>query len=177
MRVRAIVLMGFMGTGKSEVGRRLAQRLGRAFVDTDQLVEERAGKRIAAIFADDGEPAFRALERAAVTEAADRGGAVVALGGGAVLDPENVCRLREAGVLVYLTARPDVILGRVGDGANRPLLREDPRAAVTRLLAERGPVYAAAADVTVDTSERTADEVVGEIQQALARSERWKSST
>jgi len=169
--------MGFMGTGKSEVGRRLAQRMGRAFVDTDQLVEEHAGKRIATIFADDGEPAFRALERAAVVEVAARSGAVVALGGGAVLDPVNVRCLRDAGVLVYLTARPDIIMGRVGDGANRPLLRDDPRAAVTRLLAERGPIYAAAADLTVDTSERTADEVVGEIQQALARSERWKSST
>ena len=67
--------MGFMGTGKSEVGRRLAKRLGRAFVDTDRLVEERAGKRIATIFAEDGEPAFRSLERAAVAEAAGRGGA------------------------------------------------------------------------------------------------------
>lgn len=169
--------MGFMGTGKSEVGRRLAQRMGRAFVDTDQLVEEHAGKRIATIFAEDGEPAFRALERAAVVEVAARSGAVVALGGGAVLDPVNVRCLHDAGVLVYLTARPDIIMGRVGDGANRPLLRDDPRAAVTRLLAERGPIYAAAADITVDTSERTADEVVGEIQQALARSERWKSST
>ncbi|MBP1690033.1 MAG: Shikimate kinase [Deltaproteobacteria bacterium] len=177
MRVRAIVLMGFMGTGKSEVGRRLAQRLGRSFVDTDQLIEEHTGKRIPAIFAEDGEPAFRAFEREAVAEAAGRGRAVVAIGGGAVLDPENVRCLRAAGVLVYLTARPEIILGRVGAASNRPLLRDDPRAAVTRLLAERGPVYAAAADITVDTSERTADEVVAEIQQALARSERWKSST
>src|SRR5215470_5572891 len=106
MRSRAIVLMGFMGTGKSEVGRRLAQRLGRAFVDTDQLVEERAGKRVAAIFADDGEPAFRGLERTAVADAAARAGAVIAVGGGAVLDPENVRVLRAAGVLVHLTARP-----------------------------------------------------------------------
>ena len=169
--------MGFMGTGKSEVGRRLAQRLGRAFVDTDRLVEARAGKRIATIFAEDGEPAFRTLERAAVAEAAGRGGPVVAVGGGAVLDPENVRCLRAAGVLVYLTARPEIIMGRVGDGSTRPLLRDDPRTAVVRLLAERGPVYAAAADITVETSERTADEVVGEIQRALARSERWTSST
>ena len=171
------MLMGFMGTGKSEVGRRLAQRLGRAFVDTDRLVEERAGKRIATIFAEDGEPTFRTLERAAVAEAAGRGGAVVAVGGGAVLDPENVRCLRAAGVLVYLTARPEIIMGRVGDGSNRPLLRDDPRTAVARLLVERGPVYAAAADITVDTSERTADEVVGEIQRALAGAERWTSST
>lgn len=177
MKVKTIVLMGFMGTGKSEVGRRLAQRLGRAFVDTDQLVEERAGKRVAAIFSEQGEPAFRALERDAVAEAAGRGGAVVAVGGGAVLDPENVRCLREAGVLVHLTARPEIILRRVGTGAGRPLLADDPRAAVQRILAERGPVYEAAADVTVDTSDRTADEVVQEIQQALGRSERWKSST
>ncbi len=177
MRVRSIVLMGFMGTGKSEVGRRLAQRLGRAFVDTDQLVEERAGKRVAAVFADDGEPAFRALERDAVVDAVGRGGTVVAVGGGAVLDPENVRRLRDAGVLVHLTARPEAILKRVGDAASRPLLRDDPRATVTRLLAERGPMYAAAADVTVDTSDRSADEVVEEIQQALSHSDRWKSST
>ena len=172
-----VVLTGFMGTGKSEVGRRLAQRLGRAFVDTDQLVEERAGKRVAVIFADDGEPAFRALERTAVADAAARGSAVVAVGGGAVLDPENVRALRECGVLVYLTARPDVILRRVGDVRSRPLLRDDPRATISRLLGERGPVYAKEADVTVDTSDHTADEVVEEIQQALARSERWKSST
>ena len=177
MRGRTIVLMGFMGTGKSEVGRRLAQRLGRAFVDTDQLVEERAGKRVAEIFADDGEPAFRALERAAVADAAARSGVVVAVGGGAVLDPENVRLLRDAGVLVYLTARPQVILRRVGDTKHRPLLRDDPKGTIDRLLAERGPVYAAAADVTVDTSEHTADGVVKEIQGALARSERWKSST
>ncbi len=171
------MLIGFMGTGKSEVGRRLAQRLGRALVDTDQLVEERAGKRVAAIFAEDGEPAFRALERDAVATAAARGGAVISVGGGAVLDPDNVSRLREAGFLVHLTARPESILARLGDVSTRPLLAKDPRGTVTRLLAERGPVYAAAADVTVDTSDRTAHEVVHEIQQALGRSERWKSST
>src|SRR4249920_2152552 len=98
----AIVLTGFMGTGKSEVGRRLAKRLGRAFVDTDQLVEARAGKTIAAIFAEDGEAAFRVLERDAVDTAAARGEAVIAVGGGAVLDAANVARLRAAGVLVCL---------------------------------------------------------------------------
>jgi shikimate kinase len=177
MRGRTIVLMGFMGSGKSEVGRRLAQRLGRACVDTDQLVEERAGKKVAAIFAEDGEVAFRTLEREAVADAAARGSTVLAVGGGAVLDLENVQRLRDAGVLVYLTARPDVVLRRIGNPSTRPLLKDDPHAAVTRLLAERERFYAAAADVTVDTSDRTVDEVVAEIQQALVRSERWKSST
>ena len=171
------MLTGFMGTGKSEVGRRLAQRLGRSFVDTDQLVEERAGKRVAAIFADDGEAVFRRLEREAVVDAAGRTGVVIAVGGGAVLDPENVRHLQQSGVLIHLTARPEVILDRVGDARSRPLLRQNPRGTVARLLEEREPAYAAAADMTVDTSERTADEVVGEIQSALARSERWKSST
>ncbi len=173
------MLMGFMGTGKSEVGRRLAQRLGRAFVDTDEWIEERAGKRIAAIFNEEGEAAFRRLEReaVAVAAAANRGDAVIAVGGGAVLDPENVRRLREGGVLVHLTARPEVVLRRIGDGASRPLLRDDPEAAVARLLAEREPAYAAAADVVVDTSEHDAEQVVEEIQRALAGAERWKSST
>src|SRR5258708_15535159 len=94
----AIVLTGFMCTGKSEVGRRLAARLGRVFVDTDQLVEREAGKSVAAIFADDGEPAFRARERDAVATAAARRDAVIAVGGGAVLDATNVARLRRAGV-------------------------------------------------------------------------------
>src|SRR5437762_10029536 len=117
----AIVLTGFMGTGKSGVGRRLATRLGRAFVDTDQLVERRAGKSVAAIFADDGEPAFRALERDAVATAAARGDAVIAVGGGAVLDATNLTRLRAAGVVVCLTAAAETILRRVGDASQRPL--------------------------------------------------------
>ena len=89
----------------------------------------------------------------------------------------NVRRLREGGVLVHLTARPEVVLRRIGDGASRPLLRDDPEAAVARLLAEREPAYAAAADVVVDTSEHDAEQVVEEIQRALAGAERWKSST
>ncbi len=178
--MRAVVLTGFMGTGKSEVGRRLAKRLGRAFVDTDELVETRAGKPVAAIFRDDGEPRFRALERAAVVDATARAGAVVALGGGAVLDPENLACVRANGVLVCLTARPETILARIGDVRRRPLLASgDPREIIERLLAERQEAYAAA-DLTVDTSERSAEEVVEEIREQLAeveRSGRWKPST
>jgi shikimate kinase len=177
----AIVLTGFMGTGKSEVGRRLAARLGRAFVDTDQLVEREAGKSVAAIFADDGEPAFRARERDAVATAAAHRDAVIAVGGGAVLDATNVARLREAGVVVCLSAAPETILRRVGDAAKRPLLAGgDPRAAIERLLAARKPSYDAAADLTVDTTERAVEDVVEEIRERIGRFERerqWKSST
>ena len=179
--MRVVVLTGFMGTGKSEVGKRLAKRLGRAFVDTDELVETRAGKSVAAIFRDDGESRFRTLEREAVADATARAGAVIALGGGAILDAENVARVRASGVLVCLTASADTILKRIGDVRRRPLLAKggDPRANVERLLAERGDAYGAA-DLTVDTSTRTADEVVEEIRTQLAeieRSARWKSST
>jgi shikimate kinase len=165
--MKAIVLMGFMGTGKSEVGRRLAKRLGRAFTDTDELVEQRAGRTIREIFETDGEPAFRALERAAVADAVRRGG-VVAVGGGAVLDPLNLAALRAAGILVHLTAPPDVIRARVGDAGTRPLLAGRSDTTVERLLAERRAAYAAAADFTVDTAGRTADEVVEEIRMAVA---------
>lgn len=167
--MRAIVLMGFMGTGKSEVGRRLAQRLGRIFVDTDAMIVERAGKSVPAIFAEDGEVRFRTLEAEAVAEAVRRHGAVIAVGGGAVVDPANAGRLRAAGVMVHLTADPETILARVGDAPDRPLLAGgDPREAVTRLLAEREAAYTAAADVTVDTSARTVDEVVDEIRRTVA---------
>lgn len=177
----AIVLTGFMCTGKSEVGRRLARRLGRPFVDIDQLVEARAGKTVAAIFADAGEATFRALEREAVADAIARRDPVIAVGGGAVLDAANLERLRAAGPVVCLTANADTILRRVGDVSRRPLLAgDDPRAAVERLLAERRPAYERAADVTVDTSDRTVDEVVADVREnveSIERSQRWKSST
>jgi len=178
----AIVLTGFMGTGKSEVGRRLATRLGRAFVDTDQLVERETGKSVAAIFADDGEAAFRAHERDAVTTAAARRDAVIAVGGGAVLDAANRARLREAGVVVCLTASAETILRRVGETTQRPLLAGgEPRAAIERLLADRRPSYDAVADLTVDTTDRRPEDVVEEICERVARFERerqqWKSST
>jgi shikimate kinase len=176
--MRTIVLMGFMGTGKSEVGRRLARRLGCAFIDTDRLIEERAGKSVSAIFAEDGEVQFRAMEAEVVAEAAGRAGSVIAVGGGAVVDPTNAARLREAGVMVHLTADPETILARVGAAGSRPLLAgRDPRAAVNRLLDERRAAYEAAADVTVDTSTRTVDEVVDEIRRTVAGVEpggRWK---
>jgi shikimate kinase len=176
-----IVLTGFMCTGKSEVGRRLAKRLGRPFVDTDQLIEQRADKTVAAIFRDDGEPEFRAFEREAVAAAAADEDTVIAVGGGAILDPTNVERLRARGIIVCLSANTDTILRRVGDVSRRPLLAGgDPRGTVERLLAERGPAYERAADVTVDTSDRKVGEVVERVHEEIGRLERtnrWKSST
>jgi shikimate kinase len=155
--VRRIVLAGFMATGKTQVGRRLARALGWRFVDTDALVEAAAGRSVAAIFAEEGEPGFRARERAAVAEACAMPSAVVAVGGGALLDPANREALLAAGPVVCLRASPEEILRRVGTARDRPLLSGPAiRSAAERLvriealLAERAPVYDCATHV-VDT--------------------------
>ena len=120
-----LVLVGMMGAGKTTVGRRCATRLGRGFVDTDDLVESTTGMRVAEIFETQGEPAFRELERVAVADAcASPEPLVIACGGGAVLDPDSRRALRDAGLVVWLRAAPEVLSGRVGQdgGATRPLL-------------------------------------------------------
>lgn len=157
-----------MGTGKTSVGRALARRLGRPFLDTDELVEKQLGRPVAAVFAAAGEGAFREAERAAAAAAVRVPGAVVATGGGILGEDENVALLRRAGPLVCLTARPAVILARVGDVATRPLLAAapDPRRAIERLLAERAPRYALA-DLQLDTSDLRLEEVVERICAAL----------
>jgi len=176
-----IVLIGFMGTGKTAVGRRLAERLRRPFVDTDTIIETRDGRTIARIFAEDGEPAFRGLEAAAVAEAGASHGAVIATGGGVPLRPDNMRHLRRHGVIVALTASPRAILARVGGGADRPLLGPDPEAAVRRLLAERDAAYRDA-DLVVDTSDRSTDEVAEYVlafveSRSVARTSPARTST
>lgn len=163
-----IVLAGFMGTGKSAVGRRLAERLERRFIDTDTVVEQEAGKSISRIFADHGEPGFRERERRAVRRIAQERTGVIAVGGGAFLDDENAAVMKASGLVVCLTARPDVILRRVGRDTNRPLLRGPyPLENIRRLLSERADAYTRA-DITIDTSDLTPDEVVETVLRALA---------
>jgi shikimate kinase len=169
--VTQIILTGFMGTGKTEVGRRLAHTLGRPFVDTDRLIEAKAGRRIAEIFATDGEARFRALEREAVAEACGIADAVVATGGGALADPESHGRLATAGPIVCLTATPREILKRVGDARTRPLLASCRSAAerlerIEALLAARAAVYRSATH-TIDTTGLTVDQVVGRVRAAV----------
>lgn len=159
-----IVLVGFMGTGKSAVGHILAHKLNREFVDMDIVIEERAGKPISAIFADDGEPAFRAQERALVQELSARTGQIIATGGGVVLNPDNVTDFSRTGVVVCLRAQPETILDRVAHDSHRPLLESDPdkAAAIRELLAHRKPLYEAI-PLHVDTDHRTAREVAEEV--------------
>lgn len=163
-----VVLTGFMGTGKTSLGERLAVRLGRPFVDTDALIERDQRRSVAAIFARDGEAHFRTAERRAIAAAVAVPGAVIATGGGAIVDPENLATLRAAAPLVCLVARPEVILARTrGAEPARPLLHgDDPMQRIADLLAERAPAYANA-DLTLDTSDRPLDELVVELESFL----------
>lgn len=149
---RNLVLVGMMGVGKSTVGAVLAERLARPFVETDALVEAEAGRRIAEIFADQGEAGFREHERRAVRAAATRDGQVISAGGGAVLDDRNVADLRRNGVLVLLDAPADVLAARLETVSDRPLLGDEPAERLDLLLDERNPTYGEVADHTVDAT-------------------------
>jgi len=157
---RALVLIGPMGAGKTSVGRRVARALQQPFSDTDKIVVRDHGP-IPALFTAHGEAHFRAIEREAVVEALARGG-VVALGGGAVLDPTTRARLA-AHRVVLLTVAPHVVASRI-HGDERPLLGdEDPAARWLRIFEERRPVYEATADIAFDTSSGPLARVVDDI--------------
>jgi len=167
-----VVLTGFMATGKTEVGRRLARLLACPFMDIDGLVEVAAGRTVTEIFANEGEPRFRTLERAAVERACGVPEAVIATGGGTLLDPENRRRLAAAGPIVCLTARPEAILRRGGAPESRPLLAKENGASarlarIQALLAERAPAYAIATHA-IDTSELSLDDVVERVRGLVA---------
>lgn len=153
-----VVLVGPPGAGKSTVGRLLAARRGVPFRDTDEDVEATAGKTIAEIFYDEGEPAFRALERAAVVQALSEHRGVLSLGGGAVLDPTTRALLREHHV-VFLSVGLRDAAKRVGLSRDRPVLALNPRATLATLLAERLPLYREVADVEIATDGHTPDEI------------------
>jgi shikimate kinase len=163
-----IVLIGFMGTGKTAVGRVLADRLSRQFIELDALIEQRAGKTIPEIFAQDGEIAFRELEIEATRDVAEKENTVVACGGGVVLNQINIDRLRKHSVIVHLTAPPAAILNRTSSDKNeRPLLvAEDKAGEVRKLLEFRQPFYERAADITVDTSGL---DVAGVVEKIITR--------
>ncbi len=166
---RAIVLVGMMGSGKSSVGRRLANRLGMPFVDADTEIETAAGMTIPEIFAQRGEAEFRDGERRVIGRIlATRAPLVLATGGGAFMNPETRQKVKELGIAVWLKAEPEVLLRRVRKRSNRPLLQTaDPEATLRRMLGEREPIYALA-DLTILSSDEPHEIVVGETMAALA---------
>lgn len=150
-----IVLIGFMGCGKSTVGRELQQRLGYALVDMDQVIEQRAGKPITAIFADEGEAAFRDMETTVLEELAmaPEQRRIISTGGGVVGRLENRALLKRMGYVVWLDAPASVIMERTAKNRTRPLLvTEDPAEKIRRLMHERRPLYQEAAHLKLDTT-------------------------
>ncbi|MCW2752723.1 MAG: shikimate kinase [Marmoricola sp.] len=158
-----IVLVGSMGAGKTTVGTLLSDALGLEFLDTDQVVEAAVGKPVAEIFVDDGEEHFRALERTAVAEALVSHSGVLALGGGAVLDP-TTRELLAGRPVVFLRVGLSDAASRVGLGVSRPLLLGNVRGRIKQLLDERTPLYASVARWTVATDGLDAAEVAQQVR-------------
>lgn len=166
-----LVLVGMMGVGKSTVGRRAAQRLGWPFVDADAAIESRAGCTVREVFARDGEPAFRDLEAEVLADLLDaERPTVIAAGGGAVLRDTNRDVARRRAEVVWLRARPETLLARLGGKADaRPLLDGDAAGKVRRLVVERAPAYAAAAHHVIDVDELTAEQTVTALAELAVR--------
>ena len=165
MRVRSIVLIGLPGSGKSTVGRLLAEALGWRFLDVDRMIERQTGRSITDIFRAQGEAAFRRLEAEAAHAALEARDAVVAPGGGWAAAPGSLESLAPDALSVWLKVSPGVALTRMGHAHDRPLLADDPAAGLERLHRQRSARYADAA-LTVETDGRTVDEVVETILKA-----------
>lgn len=172
---RGLVLIGYRGTGKSTVGRILAERSGRRLLDADREIEARSGRSIRSIFAESGEPAFRDWEERTLAElTAEHPGAILATGGGAVLREANRRRLRDFGYIAWLTADPAELARRLE--ADRPGLADRPALTaagtldeIARVLAARAPLYAGLADVVIPTDERDPRQVAEAILECWTR--------
>jgi shikimate kinase len=164
---RNVVLCGFMATGKSSVGRQLAALLAYEFLDMDAIIEAETGMSIPQIFSSQGEPAFRALECQIVEQVAKRNGCVIATGGGTIVNRQNLESLKSSGIVIALTADPQTILQRTGSGESRPMLGEGDRLERIFALMELRSAAYAMADMTVDTSTHSIQEVAEIIIQRL----------
>lgn len=159
-----LALVGFMGTGKTALGKLAAAGLGFHFADLDMMVAEAAGCTIPEIFASEGEPGFRRREHDMLLRISGHPGQVLATGGGIVLNPDHILHLRRTGLVVALTASPEVIAVRVGEGEGRPLLQgSDPAETLRRLLKAREPLYREAADFILDSGALSPIEAAAEI--------------
>ena len=161
--MKNIVLVGFMGTGKTTIAAQVANRLKMKYVSTDSLIEKREKRTINEIFTDSGEEYFRNIESDVIREISGAQGMVIDTGGGAVLKEENIANFKSSGVVICLTAKPEIILERTKKYKHRPLLNVlDPKRKIMDLLAKRESFYAKA-DHSIDTGKLTARQVVEEI--------------
>ena len=163
-----LTLIGYRATGKTTLARLVAERLGWDWIDADVEIERRAGQSIATIFAERGEPAFRDLEAEVIADLCRRDRLVVAAGGGAPMRPESRRAMREAGPVVWLTARPETILARMSGDVTTSTRRPDltdkgPLAEIVHLLEVRMPIYQESAHLALDTEEMTPEELVDSI--------------
>lgn len=170
-----LVLVGFMASGKSSIGRRVARRLGFRFTDTDHFIEDEAGTTIPEIFEHEGEAGFRRRESRLLERLHRLDGYVFATGGGIVTPPGNVERLRRLGLVIFLKADPEDILRRLEHDTRRPLMADadDRRERVMRLLAERLPLYEQA-HIVIETRGKTPNQVAGEV---IRRVSAWRGAS
>lgn len=168
--MRPIILIGYMGAGKTTVGKLLARQRGLEFYDTDAMIEAREGRSISDIFADDGEECFRDMETSLIRELIEKKltDAVLSVGGGLPVREENRRLLKDLGLVIYLTADRKTIMERIAGSDDRPLLKgENLAEKIDRMLASRGPLYEEAADILLNTDQKTADELVKKIVEKM----------
>ncbi|MBP5198804.1 MAG: shikimate kinase [Lachnospiraceae bacterium] len=167
-----IVLEGYMGSGKSSVGKKLSYRLKCEFNDTDSVIEKQAGKRISDIFATEGEEAFRKMETDLLRKYGEvkNKNLILSLGGGTPVREENRSLIKNIGAVVYLRATPETVYKRVKNSTTRPLLQcEDPFGRIKEMIADRDPAYTECADVIVDVDDKTFGQIVDEILRKVER--------
>ena len=167
MTMKNIYIVGFMGTGKTVVGRALSRRLKVEFVDLDARIEEKEKETIACIFKSKGEEHFRRVEKEALSEAVANDRSVISCGGGVVLDPANISAMKKTGICVCLSASAEEILRRIGVTTHRPLLHgPNPLEKIQSLLSSRDPCYRQA-DILIDTTNLSVEEIVALILEKL----------
>ena len=166
MENRNIFLIGFMGSGKSTIARLIAKETQKELIEMDETIETEEGCSINQIFQVHGEVYFRDLESQLVERIAKKGGSIVSCGGGAVLREENVLKMRENGIIVYLSATPETIYKRVRHSTHRPLLNGNMNVEyITQLMEKRLPMYESAADLVIDVNDKEKLDIVSEILQ------------
>lgn len=165
-----VILIGYMGSGKSTVGRRLSYRLRMPYVDTDNLIETKEKMTISDIFAAQGEEAFRQMETDCIKSIFDyKQDYVIAVGGGLPMREENREIMKKLGTIIYLRAKPDTIYERLKNDTKRPLLQgEDPQGKISMMIEHRGPVYEAASDYIIDVDGKSFEEIINEIEEIVA---------